>query len=602
MIELEQSLGKLELELQRHEPAKPGGVTQSPRAERAHPGPLLESECREQVPDIDFEMMLSDLSARFVNVPSELLDREIEDAQRRVCECLGLDWSALWQWSPEHPRTLKMTHLYRPLGGSPVPENMAADEYFPWIQRQVLAGKTVSISSMAALPEEAARDKEVFAYLGVKTTLTLPISTGGDSPFGAISFNDMQRECEWPEALVKRLHLVAQIFSNALARRRSDQLLRESEARLASAIDIAALGFYQLGSGLRAQFLDDRCRALVGIPQGEEERIREYWLKHIHPDDRSQVLHVSKGILEGKLDKFALEYRYLHPTEGMKWYRHLSRVLDRNGAGQAANIVGVLQDISERKHAEEELNRLHQLLWHADRVAQTAAVTTSLMHELNQPLAAILSNAQAGLRFFSGPDPDLEEIIEILTDIVLDDKRAASVVSGLRDLLLRRETRREKTSLAETIQWVVKLLSSDFVSKQIQLGLHLEPDFHVLADKVQLQQVILNLVLNAVEAMQGQLAGQKRMEVALASADAREVLVSIGDSGPGIPEDRRGKMFEAFASTKENGLGIGLVISRSIIESHNGRLWYVNNPDRGVTFYIALPAIVESEACLPSGK
>ena len=215
--------------------------------------------------------------------------------------------------------------------------------------------------------------------------------------------------------------------------KQAEAAVRENEARLASAIDVASLGFYEIAEKNRVTFLDDRARNLLGVPQGEDHLTFDYWKERLHPADRQHVLDIVRDIARASLDKTATEYRYRHPQHGVLWFNHLTRVLERNASGVPIKRIGVIQDITERKKAEEELKRLRLQLWHADRVAQTGAITASLAHELNQPLAAILTNAQAGLRFMAGENPDLEEIREILTDIVHDDKRAGAVISGLRD-------------------------------------------------------------------------------------------------------------------------------------------------------------------------
>jgi C4-dicarboxylate-specific signal transduction histidine kinase len=261
----------------------------------------------------------------------------------------------------------------------------------------------------------------------------------------------------------------------------------------------------------------------------------------------------------------------------------------RDTAGKVIGAVHVGRDISERKRAEKELQRLRLQLWHADRVAQTGAITASLAHELNQPLTAILSNAQAGLRFMDGGNPDLGEIREILTDIAHDDKRAGAVISGLRNLLRRKETQHETVNLTHTIEEVLALMHSELVGQQIELRLRLEPDFLVQADKGQVQQVILNLAMNAVQAMLGQPTGRRRLELTSTRTNTGEAMVAVRDSGPGIPEEHQGKLFEGFWTTKHEGLGIGLPISRSIIESHGGRLSFANNADQGATFSFTLP-------------
>ena len=188
-----------------------------------------------------FETLLTDISTRFVNLPADRIDGEIVDAQRRVCECLGLELSAVWQRSVETPDFVTLTHLYRPLGGPPQPERMGAKEYFPWCLQQLTAGKVIAVSTAEA-PAEAARDQEVWRHYGIKSILAFPLSAGGEPLIGALSFSTVREERAWPEALVKRLQLVAEIFTHALNRKRSDEILRESETRLSLASNAAGRG------------------------------------------------------------------------------------------------------------------------------------------------------------------------------------------------------------------------------------------------------------------------------------------------------------------------------------------------------------------------
>ncbi len=179
---------------------------------------LLVSQARRRE-DQAMATLLSELSSRFINLPAEQVDAEIQAAQRRVCEALGLDISTVWQWQPDNPVIHTLTHLYCPLGGPPVPETMKGEDYFPWGQRRVLDGEVLIFSSLADLPAEAARDREAFGHYGLKTTLTIPLSEGEAPVIGSVNFNDKRTERRWSEALVQRLQLVAQVFVNALARK-----------------------------------------------------------------------------------------------------------------------------------------------------------------------------------------------------------------------------------------------------------------------------------------------------------------------------------------------------------------------------------------------
>ena len=189
----------------------------------------LHGELQEQ---LRFETLLSDLSAQFVNLAADQLDPAIEDAQRRVCECLGLDISALWQWSPTNPGSQTLTHIYRRLPGPPVPDRMDAHEHFPWCLEQLSAGRQVRASSIEATPPEAARDREVWRRFGVKSALTIPLSTGGRPTVGSLGFNTLEVERSWPEELVQRVRLIAEIFAGALDRKHAEEALRTSLAEV----------------------------------------------------------------------------------------------------------------------------------------------------------------------------------------------------------------------------------------------------------------------------------------------------------------------------------------------------------------------------------
>ena len=178
-----------------------------------------------------FETLIADLSSKFVNLPASELDREIEDAQRRVCEYLSIDVCVLWQWTHATPRYITITHLYRPQGGPPPPERIDGKDMAPWCLRELSAGKIVAVASMESLPPEAARDQEVWRHYGVKSALNFPLSAGGQF-FGALTFNSTREENAWPKEIVNRLTVVAQVFANALARKVADEALRKSLAEI----------------------------------------------------------------------------------------------------------------------------------------------------------------------------------------------------------------------------------------------------------------------------------------------------------------------------------------------------------------------------------
>ncbi len=409
-----------------------------------------------------------------------------------------------------------------------------------------------------------------------------------------VSFNRTARTIG-PGVADQPVRLTGVIQDNTRHKQREEALLASEEANRAT-FELAAVGMAHVGTDGRFLRVNDKLCAIVGYQR--DELLQMNFQDITHSEDLETDLYYVSQVLSGEIKTYTMEKRYICKDRSTVW-ANLAVSLVRSDTGAARHFIAVVEDITARKNAEEELTKLRQQLWHADRVAQTATITASLAHELCQPLAAILTNAQVGLRLMAAGNPDLEEIREIFADIVEDEKRAEAVVRGLRNLLHRKETAREKINLAVAIQRIIEMLHSELLEKQVQLKLELEPDSLVSADTAQVQQVILNLVMNALEAMQGRPIGQRRLELTMRRNESGEALVAVCDSGPGIHDDLQKKVFEPFWTSKQEGLGIGLVISRSIIESCKGRLWFSNNPGQGVTFYFTLPLTPDPDPAGP---
>ncbi len=258
--------------------------------------------------------------------------------------------------------------------------------------------------------------------------------------------------------------------------------------------------------------------------------------------------------------------------------------------GKPVRMSGVSQDITERERAQVETSRLQQELTHIGRVSLMGELTAALAHELNQPLTAMASNAQAGQRYLAMPVPRLDQVREILADVAGDARRAGEIIHRLRTLLRKDAGRFRPLDLNEVIREVVGLTRTDAIIRHQPITLALSPDLPaVMGDRVQLQQVLLNLVLNGMDAMADQPAAVRQLQI-LTVSEAGTARVGVRDQGCGIPPDKTEDIFESFFTTKPGGMGMGLAISRSIIEAHGGRIWAENNPDRGATFWFTVPA------------
>jgi PAS domain S-box-containing protein len=252
-------------------------------------------------------------------------------------------------------------------------------------------------------------------------------------------------------------------------------------------------------------------------------------------------------------------------------------------------VLVSIVDVSERRSIEREAARQRNELAHLSRVATLGALSGSLAHEINQPLAAILSNAQAAQRYLAQREPRIDQVSEILADIVKSDRRAAAVIQRLRALLKRDDVQHEPLEVNEVVQDVLRLMHSDLLHRRVEVAVDLASDLpQVAADRVQIQQVLVNFILNGCEAMED-VPVPRRLLVRSLMNGAGDVEITVSDGGPGIPPADLERIFEAFVTTKRQGLGLGLAICRSIVEAHRGRIRATNNPSAGATLHLELP-------------
>jgi PAS domain S-box-containing protein len=298
---------------------------------------------------------------------------------------------------------------------------------------------------------------------------------------------------------------------------------------------------------------------------------------------------VDLEVMDTLQERFIPEERITDSRGKVHWLQTVKRpILGKDG--RANQVLGSSADITQRKETELELRRQRAELAHVTRISMMGELATSLAHELNQPLTAILSNAQAAQRFLAVNPADLEEVREILKDIVQDNSRAADVIRRIRALAKKEELEFAPLDLGIVLGDVVMLARSDAILHNIRVSLQIAPGLPpVQGDKVQLQQVVLNLLLNAFDAMKDCPAHEREVKVGAETQGARLVKVAVCDHGIGLSWEQIDKIFQPFYTTKGEGLGMGLSISRSIIETHGGRLWAENNPDRGATFCFTIP-------------
>jgi PAS domain S-box-containing protein len=301
---------------------------------------------------LSFETLFVELSSRFINVAPAEVDHEINAGLRRVSELFGLELTVLWQWSAAAPDVIVPTHRYHAHEG-PQPLDPLAQDGFPWVRNEMLAGRTVAIPSLPdGLPAEATVDRESARLLGIKSNLTIPLSVGGEPPIGAVAFNRLGTPRDWPAELVRRLQLVAQVVTNALARRRADQALRDSEENSRATFDQAAVGIAHVALDGRWLRVNDRLCAIVGYAR--EELLQLTFQDITHPDDLEQDRHVVHQVLSGEVASRSIEKRYIRKDRSPVWI-NLTVSVARSASGEPRHFIGVVEDISERSSAQEML-------------------------------------------------------------------------------------------------------------------------------------------------------------------------------------------------------------------------------------------------------
>src|SRR5438067_2777003 len=382
--------------------------------------------------------------------------------------------------------------------------------------------------------------------------------------------------------------LIFGLLANLAKRRHAELSLSESEDRVALAADAAQLGVWEINAATNKVWVSDKVRDLFQITPGTDVDYAAFH-ERVHPDDRPLRDSAIKRAIETK-DGYEIEYRILLPDGTVRWISGRARCMS-DGDGRSTRLLGVSMDVTERKQAEKEAMEQRDELFHLSRVATLGQLSGSLAHELNQPLGIILSNAQAAQHMLAGDNPDLPELREILADIVGENLRAGEVITRLRALLKRGETRLLPLALNAVIEDVLHLLRSDLVARGVTAESKLAERLPDLAgDKVQLQQVVLNIITNACDAMAENLQKDRILRIST-NLQSDSVRVSIEDQGRGAPGGDVSRIFQPFFTTKSHGLGIGLSICRSIIAAHQGRIWAESNGTRGTTLHLQLQVI-----------
>jgi PAS domain S-box-containing protein len=387
---------------------------------------------------------------------------------------------------------------------------------------------------------------------------------------------------------------VAEALERRVAERTSqltavNEELRRSERYLAEAQRLTHTGSWAWWvAGGDALHVSEEWYRIYGFDPEEGMSAWEKRLQRLHPEDRAKWRRAVDRAISEKSD-YEVEVRVLLPGGTVKYIHTVGHPV-LNASGDVVQFVGTSMDISASKRAEEAQADLA----HVSRVTTMGELTASLAHEVKQPIAAAATNASTCLRWLEGDTPNIEEARAAAMRIVKDAKRAGEIISRIGLFFKKGMSERELIDVNEVIREMIVILRSEAMRCSISLRTELSGDLpQVMGDRVQLQQVLMNLMINSIEAMKD-VDGTRELAIKSQRVDNEHVLVSVSDNGVGLPPHQTDQIFNAFFTTKPHGTGMGLRISRSIIESHGGRLWAADNSPRGASFYLTLPAKVEA--------
>jgi PAS domain S-box-containing protein len=665
---------------------------------------------------LHFETLVSDLSAAFISARD--VPRHIEKALERIVGELDLDRAVLAELGQAPDDVIRATHSWTRDGIDSILGDVPGQS-FPWIASQLQEGHVVSMTRLADLPGPAGIDRENLAARRIRSLVAVPLMVEG-VVIGALAFSTLRAERVWPDELIQRLRLLAEVLASGLARQRAETAARESEDRFRLLAETAPLMIWMSEPDARRTYFNRRWLEMTG--RRSDEDLGEGWADSVHPDDRrlavesylssvserrpftldyrlrrwdgddrwvldhgvpridengnftgyvgsviditalntalravlestalrsaifgslygqvaaidrngviiavnhswtrfaeensvdpargatlgvnfldacrqaaaagdgdaAQALDAITAVLAGKQEDVRLEYA-CRVQSVERWFEMTAEPLRRPDGGAVISYI----DITRRRQAEDESRRQREELAHAQRVTTLGELGASLAHEINQPLAAIVTNAQAAIRLLGRAGIVHADVSEALTDMAADAQRASAIIRRLRALSRKEHAPQSGLNLNEIIDDVVTLLRYDFARKNITVvrtGDAVVP--FVSGDPVQLQQVVLNLLVNAGEAIGNAPDGPREITVTTALRAPALVEVRVRDTGVGAKPAELEHMFERFVSTKPGGLGMGLAISRSIVEAHGGRLVAETNPDRGLTLRVELP-------------
>ncbi len=395
-------------------------------------------------------------------------------------------------------------------------------------------------------------------------------------------------------AMSLQLVLILYAFRQRRMRRNAELRNADNQERLDLIASMSGFGFWSWDASTDQVWASAHARSVLGVDP-DSPLVSGTVLAAVHSEDRNDVLDTISATAHGA-DAMERELRLVGHQGELRWITVKARTY-RDPKGTVRRVTGYVVDDSQRKRTAAELSKLQLKLTHLSRVALLGELSGALAHELQQPLTAILCNVQAAQILVAKDPPEFHELSEILGEIAGEDKHAGELIQRLRALLLRGEAHLQRIGMHDLLSDVLTLVRGTARERNVQISTRIDESIpSIQGDRVELQQVFLNLILNACDSMSANPARDRRLEIVVElDADHGVIRTSILDCGRGIDPEKLERVFDPFFTTKEQGLGLGLSICQSIIRAHGGRLWATNRSDRGAAFHFTLPVLVTGE-------
>ncbi|MEN1679011.1 MAG: GAF domain-containing protein [Planctomycetota bacterium] len=541
---------------------------------------------------LEFERLVLDISLRFINLPATDIEQGIGEALRRIGEFTGVECCYVYRFDDE--QAAEAAHHWSAPGAPRWIETwdrLAPNEH-NWVVDPLLAGEPLHVPSLEQLPPGAAGQMDRLGSSGVKSFVNVPMRADHRvvGYLGAAVFSEPK---QWSDDELSLMKLTAGVLVNFLLREGAERDLRFSEERLRLTIESVEGGLFDLNVESGQLFLSDRLQATYGLPAGVGDYSLDVWIEAIDTRDRPQVRRSLQAHLTDAEEFFDVEFRVPTTGDETAWRHARGRVVERTPAGNPVRMLGVDRDVTWRVREQQKTRELEGQLAHLGRVATMGETVTGLAHEVNQPLhAAATFCAAAGRALTSGRDDAAQRTGELTKKTGEQIARAGDIIHRLRDFTRPQPATMTLLNVSDVARESAALVSHLATRRDVRVELELAEGLpQVEGDLVQLQQVVVNLIQNAYDSLESGAMSDPVVRLStFAIEDNGGVVISVADNGPECKLDDLEEMFEAFFTTKSQGMGIGLTLCRSIVRTHQGHINAERSPGGGVAFHVTLPA------------